>query len=388
MKQILYVIRNLKRTQLLSAHLLLGSIVLALLLLFGLFNSSWIQANSPLVIDSFETNQMQLTLHAPDDIGKTATATVTDPVIIGGERDLEIVLTGNPDGSSLDAGVRVGGFAMSAGPAIEGSARIVWDGPDGDATALDYTGLGGMDLTDGGTQDAFRLVVGFEDQPVDLIIEVFTDDQNSSMLTLSLPGRIYFSPGDFVLPYSNFVPNLGAGADFTNVGAIVMSIATEPGLDLMLDSLNPATMLGIVKSDTLLVDYDGNGQADPGDTLQYTVIITNPDDDFDIDATDVMFNDTLDVNTTLVVSSVVATQGTITSGNNGSDTSVTVEIGSLVDGASTTITFEAIISATLPTSVTQVTNQGEVSGSNFTALPTDDPDTGVTGDPTNTLISP
>lgn len=51
------------------------------------------------------------------------------------------------------------------------------------------------------------------------------------------------------------------------------------------------------KTDTLLVDRDGDGRADPGDTLRYTVAVTNTGS---TDATGVKITDSIDSNTTLV----------------------------------------------------------------------------------------
>ncbi|NTU62360.1 MAG: cadherin-like domain-containing protein, partial [Chloroflexi bacterium] len=50
------------------------------------------------------------------------------------------------------------------------------------------------------------------------------------------------------------------------------------------------------KRDAVVNDVDGDGRADPGDTLRYTVVITNSGD---TDATSVVFNDTIDDNTVL-----------------------------------------------------------------------------------------
>jgi hypothetical protein len=65
-----------------------------------------------------------------------------------------------------------------------------------------------------------------------------------------------------------------------------------------------------------------------------------------------------------------------------------VQIGTLPAGKSVTITFQATIRDDLPQSVTQVSNQGTVSGSNFSNVPTDDPGAGGASDPTVTPILP
>ena len=62
-----------------------------------------------------------------------------------------------------------------------------------------------------------------------------------------------------------------------------------------------AVNITATKTDTLLTDYDGDGHADPGDTIRYTVAISNSGD---TDALNVVFSDTLDSHTTLVPGSI------------------------------------------------------------------------------------
>ena len=59
--------------------------------------------------------------------------------------------------------------------------------------------------------------------------------------------------------------------------------------------------------DSLPVDVDGDGRADPGDTVQYTVVINNSG----TDATAVSFTEPLDANMTLVAGSVHASPLTV-----------------------------------------------------------------------------
>jgi uncharacterized repeat protein (TIGR01451 family) len=67
---------------------------------------------------------------------------------------------------------------------------------------------------------------------------------------------------------------------------------------------------------------------------------------------------------------------------------VSVNIGTLPDsGKRVLILFDAtIISAPIPAGLHSVSNQGTVSGGNFSSVLTDDPDTGAPNDPTVTLI--
>ena len=57
--------------------------------------------------------------------------------------------------------------------------------------------------------------------------------------------------------------------------------------------------------DQLQIDQNSDGQANPGDTLRYSITITNPP--AAPPATDIQFTDTPDANTTLVPGSVHST---------------------------------------------------------------------------------
>ena len=138
------------------------------------------------------------------------------------------------------------------------------------------------------------------------------------------------------------------------------------------------------KTDSLFADNDGNGLPSPGDVLEYIITISNTGGSA---ATGVIFSDTPDSNTLMVVGSVTTTQGTVTSGNTAGDTSVAVDVGIIAAGDTITIRFRVTINSPLPPGVDAVANQGIVSGTNFTSRPTDDPGTGAADDPTVTDLS-
>src|SRR6185369_15935972 len=115
----------------------------------------------------------------------------------------------------------------------------------------------------------------------------------------------------------------------------------------------------------LVVDVNANGQVNPGDTLQYTVVITNTGNQ---NAAGAVFTNLAPLNTQLVVGSVTTTQGSVTTGNTGGDTSVAVNIA-------------------LPPGVTQITCQGTVTGTNFPPKVTDNPATGTPDDPTAITVT-
>jgi uncharacterized repeat protein (TIGR01451 family) len=62
-----------------------------------------------------------------------------------------------------------------------------------------------------------------------------------------------------------------------------------------------APQITATQSDTLVVDADGSSGATPGDTIEYSVTLTNTGD---ADATNVHFGEVVDLNTTFVAGSV------------------------------------------------------------------------------------
>jgi uncharacterized repeat protein (TIGR01451 family) len=130
-------------------------------------------------------------------------------------------------------------------------------------------------------------------------------------------------------------------------------------------------------------DVGGDGGASPGDTLLYTVVVTN---EGEAAAHGVVLTDTPDANTELVVGSVTTSAGTVVSGNTAGDTSVEVDIGTLAAGASVTITFEVVIDEDLPPGVTEIVNQGLVAADSLDDVPTDDPAQPGPDDPTSIVL--
>lgn len=143
--------------------------------------------------------------------------------------------------------------------------------------------------------------------------------------------------------------------------------------------VNPRPVLSATKRDALTNDLDSDGQAGPGDTLTYTVVVSSTGT---ADAAGVVFSDTPGANLSLVPNSVTTTQGTVTSQTG----SVGVNVGTLAPGETATITFEAILADPIPDGVTAVQNQGTVSGTDIGSANTDDPDTAAAGDPTRTPV--
>lgn len=140
------------------------------------------------------------------------------------------------------------------------------------------------------------------------------------------------------------------------------------------------------KSAILSTDVDMDGKAGANDVIEYSIDINNTDDDMDANGATLI--DFPDANTTLAVGSVVTSQGTVISGNTAGDTSVEVNFGSIPALGGANVTFEVAMPASLPEGLSEISNQGMVTGSNFPGLLTDDVLTMAESDPTITPVTP
>ena len=137
------------------------------------------------------------------------------------------------------------------------------------------------------------------------------------------------------------------------------------------------------KIDSLEDDPDNNNTFSPGDTILYTIVVSNTGT---APADNVKFVDSIDANVTLQTGSVSKTQGQITEGDNANDTSVEVLIGQILPGSGATITFKVKIDTPLPAGISKITNQGQISATGLPQIVTDDPDTPIPNDSTNTSL--
>jgi len=134
------------------------------------------------------------------------------------------------------------------------------------------------------------------------------------------------------------------------------------------------------KTVSIAVDNGTSGVLDPGDTLLYTIVLTNQGSET---ANNVVFTDPIPVNTTYVADSATTTVGTITpSGDPVS--SLTATIGELASNASATITFEVTVNAGTPAG-TVISNQGSVDSDQTVPEPTDVDDNDSNGDQPTTI---
>lgn len=257
-------------------------------------------------------------------------------------------------------------FGVAAAIAVETSTNGVdADLPPGPAVAVGDPVAWSYVVTNTGNAELSNVTV--------------VDDQG---VAVSCPATVLSASAAMTCSASGFAAegqysNLGTATGSSPLGAAVQ--ASDPS-----HYLGVVVALTATKDAALLVDLDGDGRVDPGDTVLYTVVLTNPADALAVSAQAVMFSDTLDPWSALVVGSVTTSQGTVVVGNSGGDAAIEIAVGSIADGGEVTITFAAVVAPGIPATVMSISNQGSAMGANVDTTPTADP---AVGGPTMTPIA-
>jgi len=142
--------------------------------------------------------------------------------------------------------------------------------------------------------------------------------------------------------------------------------------DPTITPLNASALLEASKSDTLFIDADGNGLPSPGDTLLYEVNVTNLGNS---SASNVVFTDIVDPNTTIIPGTVQTSQGTVATGNIAGESTIKIVVGSIPgNNGKVTISFRVTINNSVAAGVTAISNQGSVEADGIAPFNTSDPD--------------
>ncbi|WP_455221512.1 OmpA family protein [Kaarinaea lacus] len=172
----------------------------------------------------------------------------------------------------------------------------------------------------------------------------------------------------------------GAG----NSGAVPQQPSDDPDTAVLNDPTRDIVgllpLVDATKTVALVVDNSTPGVVDPGDTLRYTITVTNYGG---VDATNVIFTDAVPANTTYVADSVYlnglpigqpdAGVSPLAAGIPISSSDLTPPVpavGYLSPGGTATITFDVMVNAGTP-SGTVISNQGFVANNETPVEPTD-----------------
>lgn len=296
-------------------------------------------------IDSFTTLGPALSVSFP--VGSTDNGVQAGAEVLGGERDLFAELTSNNAADNIGFEGIAGQLYIDANLNATGIFVATYDGTDADATTLDPTGLGGIDLTSAGTQTAFQMVISSEQPNATATIRVYTSAVDYSELTIGIPDA---NSTELLFNFDDFV-DTGLGADFTNVGAIVVTITTtEGGNDVGIE------LLGTLGPTVQTVDIDNFTPIDL--RLTKTVLPTNPNNGQNVTYTLTVFNDGTNAATGVVVTDLLPVGTTYVSDTGAgayvSGTGIWT-VGNLAVGASASIQIVASF-----TGQTAILNAAEV----------------------------
>jgi hypothetical protein len=202
----------------------------AILTLFLTFVLVGVVLAASVTVDTFNEAGQDLTANSGTT---TNSGTADDASILGTERD--IVVNYISGGGNVVARVDNSNsnlFSFSQDSGVSGNATLVWDGNDNNATSLSATGLGGADLVSSPANDGFLLTIVSNDLTMNLILRVYTNATNFSNRTIALPGNITTGERvDMLFPFSSFTVGGGAGATFTNVGAVELLVNSGSSAD-------------------------------------------------------------------------------------------------------------------------------------------------------------
>ena len=177
-----------------------------------------------IIIDQFISPQYVVARAGTGDFSRSEIR-APSAVAVGGYRDMSVSNSTNRlNGTSLETG---GGYLdFNNASRTSGTGTIKWDGQNS-------TGLRGLDVTDGGTNDAVFFGVIFADADIAMAFSL-TDTQGRVSTYNTLLVEELSDPEEVFFRFSDF----SGSADLTQINAISLTlIGTRPAVDLTLDRI-------------------------------------------------------------------------------------------------------------------------------------------------------
>jgi uncharacterized repeat protein (TIGR01451 family) len=226
-------------------------------------------------IDDFETTQV---VKASPPLPSSQNSTQVDNGVLGGERDMYVELTQGNDPFSGVSLISAGGLLrLASDTTVTGNAKIIWDGVDGNAVAINHTGLGSRDLTtfNGNTMTGIALVSGADHPNAKIKLRVYSDANNWSEFTTTVPESVGGAATGLAVFRFDDVPTAkgGNGADFKNVGALELTFEGVSAVD------GQVSLVGLVGRTTKRADFTASPKLSLGDRVWADI-----DDDGQLDS--------------------------------------------------------------------------------------------------------
>ncbi len=251
---------------------------------------------------------------------------------------------------------------------------------------LIFHNLGQQTLTNVGLTDSI---------PANLAYVSSSASASSGTISVNAPA---VTVSGLTLPVSGmataqFDVTVGAAGTFTNQGTATSdqtgSVKTDsngdptdgnqPTVFIAVASGGGTPVIDVQKRWQLVVDLNGDGRVNPGDTLGYTITLRNTGS---AGATNVRLADSIPANATVVAGSALTSQGVIIS-----ESPLSVNLGTLNPGGLVTVSFAVTVDSATP-ACTIIPNQAVVTGGNFSPVVSDDNASVVDGlNPTLTPVA-
>ena len=183
-----------------------------------------------------------------------------------------------------------------------------------------------------------------------------------------------------VISNQGFVAGAGAGGTVLAVQPSddpATAVANDPTRDIV----GALPLLDAQKTVSLEVDVNGDGILNPGDTLRYTITISNSGVQ---PATDVVLNDPVPVNTTFVPGSTTV-DAVPQADSAGLPASVDIDLGTLAGNSSIVVTFAVTVDGGVAAG-TVISNQGVIDSLELPAELTDADGIDSNGDQPTTIV--
>ena len=226
-------------------------------------------------IDDFETTQV---VTAAPPLPSSQNSAQVDSGVLGGERDMYVQLTqGNDPFSSVSLISAAGLLRLASDTTVIGNAKIVWDGVDGNASVINHTGLGGVDLTqfNGNTMTGIALTSGADHPNAKIKLRIYSDANNWSEFTTTVPESVGGAATGLAVFRFDDVPSAqgGSGANFSNVGALELTFEGVNAVD------GQVSLVGLVGLTTKRANFTASPKLSLGDRVWADI-----DDDGQLDA--------------------------------------------------------------------------------------------------------
>jgi len=209
-----------------------------LVLLLALVTGTLIVFAAEIQIDHFDFGNQtsQVTWFTGDPLpAENCTFISPSSGTLGGHRDVCVEVTGAlVDGDQARLRVTSSLLSLTADSSLSLVGSVQWDGADA-TSVVDPTGLGGIDLTGGGTNSGILVrLIGSDGVPARVTMRVYTDGSNWAEQSKDFEQALVLGTRviDLFYPFSSFVNQAGT-MNPANVGAVEAEIfSLSPGPDL------------------------------------------------------------------------------------------------------------------------------------------------------------